>query len=262
MKGYLAAVASLALVGCAGGPPAATAPVPVAARTITVNSDVSGQITRADPRLPDSSAYQLWQFRGNAGQMVQIDVMSSEFDAFAILRDSAGKKLMDDDDSGGGTNARIIATLPYSGTFQIVANSYKAGQYGRYTVRLKALGVASENIPSGGVLPGTVGQVLKGQTVTGQLTASSPTLTDSSVYQAWTYVGHQGESIQVDVVSSDFDAYAILQDGNGVKLAEDDDSGGGTNARIVFTLPYTGAYRLVANTFRKGSYGSYSLSVR
>ncbi len=79
---------------------------------------------------------------------------------------------------------------------------------------------------------------------------------------AWTYVGHEGETITVDIVSNDFDAYGIVQDGNGVKLAEDDDSGGGTNARIVYTLPYTGAYRLVANTFRKGSFGAYSLSVR
>ncbi len=261
MKVFVAATA-LALAGCAGRPPAAPAPAPTAARTIAINGEVSGLITRADPRLRDSSAYQLWQFRGNAGQMVQIDFMSSEFDAYLILRDSTGKELTHDDDSGGGTNARIIATLPYTGTFELVANSYRAGQYGHFSLRLKGLGMASENIPSGGVLPGTVGQILRGQTVTGHLSSDSPQLTDSSVFQAWTYVGHAGESIQVDVVSSDFDAYAILQDGNGVKLAEDDDSGGGTNARIIFTLPYTGAYRLVANTFKKGSFGAFSLSVR
>ncbi len=255
MKVFLAAAASLTLVACAGGPPAAPAPAPVPARTIAMNGDASGQITRADPRLPDSSAYQLWQFHGTSGQMVQIDVISAEFDAFAILRDSAGKKLADDDDGGGGTNARIVAMLPYTGTFQIVANSYKAGQYGRYTVRLKPVAFT-------GVLPGTVGEVKRGQTVTGQLSADSPQLTDSSVYQAWTFLGHKGDTLQVDVVSSDFDAYAIVQDMNGTKLTEDDDSGGGTNARIVYTLPYSGPYRLVANTFRKGSYGSYSLSVR
>jgi hypothetical protein len=260
MKVILAAAVSLALVGCAAGPPAAVAPAP--SRTIAINADVSGLITRADPRLRDSSAYQLFRFKGSAGQIVQIDLMSSEFDAFLILQDSTGKELTHDDDSGGGTNARIIATLPYTGTFEIVANSYRAGQYGHYTLRMKGIGMASENIPTSGVLPGTVGQILRGQTVTGTLTPDSPQLTDSSVYQAWTFVGHEGESIQVDVVSSDFDAYGIIQDGNGVKLAEDDDSGGGTNARIIFTLPYTGAYRLVANTYRKGSFGAFQMSVR
>lgn len=260
MKAPLAAVALLLLAGCAHGP--APAPAPAPTHTIVIGHDVSGLITRASPRLRDSSAYDLWQFKGTAGQMVQIDLISAEFDAFAILRDSTGNKLMDDDDDGGGTNARIIATLPYTGTFQVVANSYRTGQYGHYTLRIKLLGTASENIPSGGVLPGTVGQILRGQTVTGQLAPGSPRLSDSSVFQAWTYVGHEGEKIQVDVVSTEFDAYAIVQDGNNVNLASDDDSGGGTNARIVFTLPYTGAYRLVANTFRKGQFGTFSLSVR
>ncbi len=45
-------------------------------------------------------------------------------------------------------------------------------------------------------------------------------------------------------------------------LARDDDSGGGTNARIVFTVPAAGAYRIIANTYRQGSYGAYTLSVR
>jgi hypothetical protein len=117
-------------------------------------------------------------------------------------------------------------------------------------------------LPSNFVLPGTVGQILKGQTVSGQLSLSDARLSDNSVYQAWTYVGRAGERIQVDVMSSSFDAYAILQDAAGVKLATDDDSGGGTNARIVFTLPSSGAFRIIANTYRQGSYGQYTLSVR
>ena len=260
MKAALAAVVSLLVVGCGSGRPGAVAPVTV--RTITMNSEASGRLSRSDPELRDSSAYQVWQFQGTAGQIVQIDVMSTDFDAYAILRDPRDSLLARDDDSGGGTNARIIVTLPATGTFRLLANAWQKGHYGRYTVRLRGLGMASENIPSSGVLPGTVGQIMRGQTVSGELSPSDRTLSDSSVYQAWTYVGHAGESIQVDVVSSDFDAYAIIQDGNGVKLADDDDSGGGTNARIIYTLPYTGAYRIVANTYKKGSYGAYSLSVR
>lgn len=117
-------------------------------------------------------------------------------------------------------------------------------------------------LPANYVLPGTVGQVLKGQTIGGQLSLSDPRLSDNSVYQAWTYVGRKGERIQVDVVSSAFDAYAIIQDSTGKRLVADDDSGGGTNARIVFTIPANAAYRIIANTYRQGSYGAYTLSVR
>ena len=116
--------------------------------------------------------------------------------------------------------------------------------------------------PATYTLPGTVGQIMKGQTVSGQLSVGDPRLSDNSVYQAWTYIGARGERIRIDVMSSAFDAYAILEDASGKVLARDDDSGGGTNARIVFTLPASGAYMIVANTYRQGGYGPYTLSVR
>jgi len=103
---------------------------------------------------------------------------------------------------------------------------------------------------------------MKGQAVSGQLSLTDSRLSDNSVYQAWTYIGTRGERIEVDVTSSSFDAYAILEDASGKVLARDDDSGGGTNARIVFTVPAAGAYRIIANTYRQGSYGAYTLSVR
>jgi hypothetical protein len=116
--------------------------------------------------------------------------------------------------------------------------------------------------PANYTLPGTVGQVLKGQTIGGQLSLTDPRLSDNSVYQAWTYIGSRGERIQVDVTSSAFDAYAIVEDSLGTVLARDDDSGGGTNARIIFRVPANGAYQIVANTYKQGSYGAYALSVR
>jgi len=116
--------------------------------------------------------------------------------------------------------------------------------------------------PATYTLPGTVGQVMKGQAVSGQLSLTDSRLSDNSVYQAWTYIGTKGERIQVDVTSSSFDAYAILEDATGKVLARDDDSGGGTNARIIFVVPAAGAYRIIANTYRQGSYGPYTLSVR
>jgi hypothetical protein len=116
--------------------------------------------------------------------------------------------------------------------------------------------------PANYTLPGTVGQVLKGQTIGGQLSLSDPRLSDNSVYQAWTYIGSRGERIQVDVTSTAFDAYAIIADSSGNALVRDDDSGGGTNARVIFRVPKNGAYRIIANTYRQGSYGAYALSVR
>jgi len=259
MKRPHLALTFLALAACASGPPPRIVPVPE--RTLAMNGEGSGQLTHADPKLRDSSVYQVWHFEGLAGQVVQIDVRSQEFFAFAILTDAAGNKLTDNG-NGGGADARIIFTLPVDGQYRILANSFAKGRYGRYTVSVHSLGMAFGPDAAAIVLPGTVGQVMRGQTMSGQLRPADPKLSDGSVYQAWTFIGRAGESVQVDVMSSDFDAYAIIQDGNGTKLAFDDDSGGGTNAHIIFTLPYSGAYRLIANTYRQNSYGTFSMSVR
>lgn len=252
----LAMLAALAAAGCgAGHAPPAPAPAPV--RTLAMNGYGNGTLTQADPRMRDSSAYELWQFAGKAGQIVQVELDAQQFNAYLQLRDSAGRELFHDDGRGG--TARIVATLPATATYQVLVNGY--GRYGQYTVNLKSLGMAIENSDSSAVLPDTKGILLPGQSVTGRLSADEPRLSDGSAYQAWTFVGHAGETVQIDVRSSEFDAFAILLDGNGNRLADDDDSGGGTNARIVTALPYSGAYRVIANSAKRDEYGAFTLRV-
>jgi hypothetical protein len=252
--------AAIAVAGCGGSRVA-----PVRQGSIAMNSEVSGALARSDARLTDGSVYQAWSFYGTLGQMVQIDVMSDAFDAFCILQGPAGNEIARDDDSGGGLNARVSVALPVTGTYRIIANTYRQNQFGRYRVRLTSgvvTPVAPPVVSGTPVTAGTVGQILRGQVVQGRLSTSDAKLADNTFYQAWTFYGQAGEAVTLDVVSSDFDAYAVIQDMSGNVLARDDDSGGTLNARIIFTLPYTGNYRMVANTLRVGATGAYSLSVR
>jgi hypothetical protein len=229
--------------------------------TLSMNSEATATLRRDDARLSDNSVYHVWRFYGSAGQTIQIDVMSAAFDAYAILEDDNGARLATDDDGGDGLDARIVYTLPRSGNYRIFANTYRANRYGQYSIRLTSL---SSGVLGGGVGtgPGMMGTLGRGQTVSGRLTMSDPRLNGGSVYHAYTYMGVAGETVVIEVISSDFDAYAIIQDGDGNNLAQDDDSGDGLNARLVFTLPYTGTYRIIANTYRQGAYGSYTLMVR
>ncbi|MFN0165697.1 MAG: BACON domain-containing protein [Bryobacteraceae bacterium] len=78
-------------------------------------------------------------------------------------------------------------------------------------------------------------------------------------------VGTAGQQIRIDLTSADFDAYLYLAAPNGIPVAEDDDSGGSTNARIppagTFTLPSSGVYVIEATGFYAGSTGAYSLQL-
>ena len=67
-------------------------------------------------------------------------------------------------------------------------------------------------------------------------------------------------TIQVDMTSGDLDPYLGLFDAGGAFLAEDDNSGGGRNARIERQVP-AGKYRVWANSLSGSVTGTYSLIV-
>ncbi len=69
-----------------------------------------------------------------------------------------------------------------------------------------------------------------------------------------------GTPYRLDLVSGEIDSFLIVQDQGGRQLALDDDSGGGLNARLTFTPPADGVYRVYAATL-KGA-GKFTLSVR
>ena len=67
---------------------------------------------------------------------------------------------------------------------------------------------------------------------------------------------------RIDMTSTSLDPYLRLEDENGIRLAEDDDSGGNLNARIFFNPPRTGSYRIIATTFPDKETGAFVLTVQ
>lgn len=71
-----------------------------------------------------------------------------------------------------------------------------------------------------------------------------------------------GATYHIELQSNDFDAYLVLQDVKGKKLTEDNDSGGGLNAKLVFRAPSDGLYKVLVTTFNANETGDYALTVR
>jgi hypothetical protein len=71
----------------------------------------------------------------------------------------------------------------------------------------------------------------------------------------------KGTTYVIDMKSTQIDSYLYLEDSGAKMLAQDDDSGGNLNARIVWTAQYTGTHRLVATSFGQGQTGTYTISV-
>jgi tetratricopeptide (TPR) repeat protein len=108
-----------------------------------------------------------------------------------------------------------------------------------------------------GKLVGPVHEVGPVLDLMGQLDAQNPALVYQMKFAA-------GKTYVIDMVSPDqkaLDPYLFLLDAAGKTLAEDDNSGGGLNARIVFRAEKDGSYRIRATTLNAGS-GAFTLTVR
>ena len=80
---------------------------------------------------------------------VQIDLMSSAFDAWLVLRagaDISGQQIQRDDDGGSGTDSRIARTLS-AGTYTIEVTSFRPDTTGAFTLRVARTGGSTR--PSG-----------------------------------------------------------------------------------------------------------------
>ncbi|MGQ9866403.1 MAG: trypsin-like peptidase domain-containing protein [Pseudanabaenaceae cyanobacterium] len=106
-------------------------------RLVFNEAPVTHQFTLADNRLPDGSFFQVFRFEGKQGQRIVIDMESEEIDPYLVLFDPQGQKIAEDDNSGTGDNARIVLTLPSTGTYTLYANSYTVGDTGRFRLQAR-----------------------------------------------------------------------------------------------------------------------------
>jgi len=236
-----------------------------AQQQISIGTTVTGTLTMSDPVLPsDQSHYKMFTFMGAAGQRIQIDLMSSDFDAYLYLRDQNGQNLAQDDDGGGGLNSRIIRDLPYTGMYQILANTLRAGQYGSFTLSLQGTAMGQQFVTQPQVTSlqiMTTGTIGLNQQVQNILGAGAP-LYDGKKYHAYDFQCTAGQQIQMDILS-DWDNYAMVFDPAGNIAARDDDSGEGLNARIQYACAMTGTYKLMVTTYSATtSTGQYTLRVQ
>jgi len=104
---------------------------------IDVGQSQQGTLTRNDVLLTSDSTYaQPWTIQGRAGQTITIDLESDAFDAYLFLRGPgvSGGRDFQDDDSGGNCHARLTATFPQTGEYEIVVNTADHYATGSFTL--------------------------------------------------------------------------------------------------------------------------------
>lgn len=228
--------------------------------TLLAGGDVSGNIEIAGDQ-------DWFSITLTAGREYQFDAQGTSLsDVFMEVRDSSGTLVASDDDSGAGLNARITFTPTTSGTYFVVASAV-GSVTGTYSVAAQDLGVPTAILPGITVSEGTsdapgttatTDALISGDTFSGELSSAadkdfvSITLTAGTQYT----FDLQGAGAGTGTLA---DPFLVLRDANGNFAAQDDNSGPGDDARIVFTPDSTGTYYLSARTFGESG-GTYALA--
>lgn len=233
---------------------------------LVLGQRASARLEASAPVLDDSTHFDTWTYRGRRGEKVAITMRSSTFDPYLILaRDTpAGRQtLRSNDDGGGGTDAQISLQLPADGEYIILANAVAKTDLGDYTLEVQTVAQVevgfNEIIARAAQLPmAAIGAVTRGA-----LTDDSEILTDKTPFEAFAFEGRQGETVEIEMRTTNFDAYLAVG-GVGVDstLARDDDGGNLTDALVVVTLPRTGRYVVLANAIGRDARGDFELEVR
>lgn len=127
------------------------APAAITTVPITIGQTVNGTLNSDDQTISHWGIIDCYSFNAQVGQQIAIELNSSDFDTFLGLLNST-QSLAQNNDGGEGTNSRIPAgsgyyTIPSSGTYYIIVNSYDGTSTGNYTLSLISSGVT--------VLPGS-----------------------------------------------------------------------------------------------------------
>lgn len=194
--------------------------------------------------LDDDNPTVTFSFEGEAGDRITINAIADEpdeLDTYLTLLDSDAQVLFENDNIGDSNNARIEYTLP---------------EDGNYSIRLSAQSGSGDVILGLAEGVGEVQAIQFGDTLTGNISDAAPTV-------GYTFVGEAGDTILIDMTADDtgaLDTYLTLLGPDETVIFENDDSGGTTNSQIVYTLPESGTYTIIAGRYAEGT-GDFSLTL-
>lgn len=213
-------------------------PFSVTSRSMELTtSDTLSVPSRADGWLQDGPDH--YTLTVEESGLYQIEMRSSDVDAYLVLEGAHGYH-REDDDSAGNLDARIADFLE-PGEYQLTARTAYGQESGLYTLTVEphelAHGAALRNSGELAIDEPLHGW-LNGEALEYQLTLESPAL------------------VTIDMLSDDFDAFLELR-GEDI-FTSDDDGGEGLNARIRYNLG-PGGYTVTARSHSFSGSGLFEL---
>lgn len=222
----------------------------LAATPLGSDATIAGTLATSACLLPDSSYADRYTLTVPKRTILNVTMHSDVIDSYLFVEKTTGQSIQRDDNGAGGKDARIAVTLD-PGTYIIYATSAAARELGAYTLtvgtRLDPCGVNRT--------------VAVGSTITDTLTTTACRLADGSYIKRFGFTVTASTPVRIDLTSTQFDTYIFVQQaGSAAKLAEDDDSGPGTNSEVLLVFA-PGDYVITATSATSGEVGLFDLAL-
>ncbi len=187
---------------------------------------------------------------GEAGERWIVDLRSSSFDPFLVLRTPQEEQLVNDDFEGASDRSLIDYTLPVSGDYIIGVTTYRAGESGSYDLSLRRVG--AEDAPATASAEGDV--------YSGSLGSGDEQLDNGEWYETFMVSGLPGQTLKVEMRGS-FDTYLGVLGPNDWKAENDDGPDGSGQSLIEEVLTEAGDYLIIATSYAAGQGGDFTVEV-
>ena len=219
---------------------------------IRIGQAIEGELARGDQVQADGSFSDTYIFDGKAGQIVIVEMSSTDLDSYVgLFAEGASPIAYNDDARRRSRDARLNHVLPADGRYRIVVNSVDPGEQGRYRLTLKAGAPTRPTRPR-------ARPIRTAKPVQGELGPGSGRAADDTSYDLYTFKGEVGETVRLSLTATDFDGFlSIHLPGREADLAFARSRGRETE--LTFTPARTGLYEVRANTAVSGEAGRYSL---
>ncbi len=212
---------------------------------LLAETSVSYNLKIEDPTVPIKPAQELkgsltvggaafYSFRALPGQLLVANLASKGFDPLLRLYNSRGDLVEQNDDGDGGLGSRIAHMVVKEGLFRLQVSSLGDGGGGDFTLALREQKLNELRVGGRG----------KG-------------LLQLNSTDFWSFAGEEGKTVLLSVRSAVCDPSVSLHSPAGVHLANDDNSGVGTDSLLAVRLPKTGRYTVWISSGRGA--GDYSL---
>ena len=219
------------------------------APTSVVTGDLSpGDDTIANGEYADRQTVTL-----EAGDAFSATLTSSAFDTYlGVISPSGAVEENDDCTEGEVTRSCVNLVADASGEWTILITSYAPSETGAYRLEYTtgAESDADEDRPMGGV-----------RTERGRLEGGDLTLQSGEFQDRYSVAG-TGGPVVIDLRSTDFDPYLIVETPDGDQFDNDDHEGALDRSLLVLQTREGESYDVVVTSYAPGETGAYTLDLR